>query len=652
MKKVKQISLSVLITCIIILTLIELAVVIFGDNYVFEIIVIGLINLLIIGLAIFQNHGYILRRSSLIHLINEASDDSLNTALAQLPMGLIRFEAGTREPEWYNHYVELVFSKLPDKLTVEELLQLAYSKKPLEISDRKYSVELDGKRNLLYLVDNTAELESKHTLIDRRPVIGTISVDNYADIADALSERERSTLNSFIIDFLDTFASENQIYLRRLSGDRYILFTNFSTLSTLMNSKFDFLDSFREQSIENKTPLALSIGISYGVNDFAAIGQTALNNLDLALVRGGDQVVLKENTDQARAVYFGGNSETHVEKSRTRARAISTSLKTIVSESDKVFIMGHQYTDMDSLGAAIAMKNFATMNGKEAFVVYRPDQLLPDVERAINKLNSEDEDLYNHIVYLETAKKQKTSNSLLIMVDHSKISQTMDVDFYKSFSKVVLIDHHRRDEDFPTNIMLSYIESGASSASEMAVEILQFQDSSQQKMTAIEASVALAGISVDTKSFTKATTSKTFEAASYLRIQGADNEMIQYFLATDFSEFKKVNEIVLSAEFVDQSIAIALGKEGITYDNVTVAKAADKLVTMNGIQVSFAIAQHDESDAVIVSARSRGTFNVQTLMEMMGGGGHFDTAATQIQEKTILEVKGQLLELLKEREDK
>ena len=410
-----------------------------------------------------------------------------------------------------------------------------------------------------------------------------------------------------------------------------------------MDDKFEFVNAFREEATEKNFYLTLSIGMSYGLENFSKIGKTALDNLELALVRGGDQVVIKENINTAKPIYFGGNSASHIQKSRTRARAIATALRTIVLESENVFVMGHKYPDMDALGAAVATKIFANMNDKEAFVVYDEKQLLPDVERAIAKLN-ESKDGFAHIIRMDTARELKKSNSLLIMVDHSKTSQTMDYDFYKSFDKVVVIDHHRRDEDFPKNALLTYIESGASSASELVVEVLQYQNDQKQKMSKVEASIALAGISVDTQKFSKGTTARTFEAASFLRSQGADNNLIKKFLATEFDKYKKINEIVLNAEFHD-NIAIGVGLYRKMYDNVTIAKAADTLLNMVGIDASFTIVNH-ENGYVAVSVRSSGDFNVQRIMESFGGGGHFNNAAAQIYEKTPTEVREDLLKLL------
>ena len=207
---------------------------------------------------------------------------------------------------------------------------------------------------------------------------------------------------------------------------------------------------------------------------------------------------------------------------------------------------------MDALGAAITMKNFVNMSGKEAYVVYDPEQLMPEVSRAIDLVN-ETEEGFAHIIKLETAFDMKTENSLLIMVDHSKTTQTLSLDFYKAFSKLVVIDHHRRDDDFPEHALLSYIESSASSASELAVELLQFHEYNS-KMTVTDASIALAGIELDTKHFTKATTSRTFEVAAYLRSQGADNNLIKGILATEFEKYKKLMKLFSTQNMLPQEL--------------------------------------------------------------------------------------------------
>lgn len=613
-----------------------------------ELVLLLVVNLIVMFILLARARVLTAKNLDTIRALNESAENSLNATLDTMPIGVLRYSEFDYTPEWFNPYVDIIFANDEDKLEADKIKEIVQDiddqgMQYLSVGQKKYAVKVDHKKKLLYFIDATSEVVAKTITRGSRPVIGIISVDNYDDTTDLISDSSRTIINNFIATKIDAFSNKYNVYISRYNASRYYVYTNYLSLKQIMDDKFEFVNAFREEATEKNFSLTLSIGMSYGLENFSKIGKTALDNLELALVRGGDQVVIKENINTAKPIYFGGNSASHIQKSRTRARAIATALRTIVLESENVFVMGHKYPDMDALGAAVATKIFANMNDKEAFVVYDEKQLLPDVERAIAKLN-ESKDGFAHIIRMDTARELKKSNSLLIMVDHSKTSQTMDYDFYKSFDKVVVIDHHRRDEDFPKNALLTYIESGASSASELVVEVLQYQNDQKQKMSKVEASIALAGISVDTQKFSKGTTARTFEAASFLRSQGADNNLIKKFLATEFDKYKKINEIVLNAEFHD-NIAIGVGLYRKMYDNVTIAKAADTLLNMVGIDASFTIVNH-ENGYVAVSARSSGDFNVQRIMESFGGGGHFNNAAAQIYEKTPTEVREDLLKLL------
>ena len=613
-----------------------------------ELVLLLVVNLIVMFLLLARARVVMANNLDNIRELNETAENSLNATLDTMPIGVLRYSEFDYTPEWFNPYVDIIFSNDEDKLEADKIKEIVQDiddqgMQYLSVGQKKYAIKVDHKKKLLYFIDATSEVVAKTITRESRPVNGIISVDNYDDTTDLISDSSRTIINNFIATKIDAFSNKYNVYISRYNASRYYIYTNYLTLKQIMDDKFKFVNVFREEATEKNFSLTLSIGMSYGLENFSKIGKTALDNLELALVRGGDQVVIKENINTAKPIYFGGNSASHTQKSRTRARAIATALRTIVLESENVFVMGHKYPDMDALGAAVATKIFANMNDKEAFIVYDEKQLLPDVERAIAKLN-ESKDGFAHIIRMDTAYELKKSNSLLIMVDHSKTSQTMDYDFYKSFDKVVVIDHHRRDDDFPKNALLTYIESGASSASELVVEVLQYQNDQKQKMSKVEASIALAGISVDTQKFSKGTTARTFEAASFLRSQGADNNLIKKFLATEFDKYKKINEIVLNAEFHD-NIAIGIGLYRKMYDNVTIAKAADTLLNMVGIDASFTIVNH-ENGYVAISARSSGDFNVQRIMEKFGGGGHFNNAAAQIYEKTPTEVRDDLLKLL------
>ena len=636
----------------ILIFILEIVVVVLSDSKLTSLIYLFWLNCIIAGILIWQARNNNLRRIDFIKKINDDAENSLNATLDHMPIGVIRFHPETHQPEWFNPYVDTIYLMnsvpLNDK-SVNKIIETFenQNQKYITIGKRQYAISLDREKHLIYLSDATIEANAKADYSQSRAVIGSISVDNYDEATDLMTDTERTQVNSFIAANMDEFADKYGLFMRRATSSRYYFFCDYKILSNLTEKKFDILDDFRQKSAEKNFPLTLSIGVSYGWQNYPAIGKTALNNLELALIRGGDQVVLRENTPQAKSVYFGGDSESRTQKSRTRARAVATALRTIVAESENVFVMGHRYPDMDALGAAVAMKTFANMTGKEAYVVYDKSQLLPDVARAIDKMN-QDADGFAHILQLDSANEKKKPNSLLIMVDHSKISQTMSKEFYESFDKVVVIDHHRRDDDFPTQALLNYIESSASSASELATELLQFHGNKQRRMTGLEASIILAGISMDTQNFSKSTTVKTFEAAAFLRSRGADNDTIKNIMATDFEKYKKVNEIVLNAEFVAENVVVALGNENERYDNISTSKAADTLLDMANVTAAFTITNH-ENGYVSVSARSRNGFNVQTIMEELGGGGHFNVAATQVYEKTTTEVKNALLEILKER---
>ncbi|MCL2681380.1 MAG: DHH family phosphoesterase, partial [Streptococcaceae bacterium] len=652
MNIVRKFSSVTIVFFMVIIQLLESAAVLFTDSKNSAILILLVVNLLITAALLLQYRNYKLRRIDFIREINDEADSSLNATLDNMPIGVIRYNGETLEPEWFNPFVDMIYKgneRVLNKKDIEQILQIDASEinKYVTVGSKKYNINADKEKSIIYLSDATVEASSQDRIANSRSVIASISIDNYDDVTDLITDSERSQVNNFISGALEAFGKEYGLFIRRINANRYYFFCNYRILSNLMEDKFKILEEFRESAIEQKYSLTLSMGISYGWSDYPAIGKMSLNNLELALVRGGDQVVLRENTPQSHPVYYGGNSESHMQKSRTRARAVAGALRTLINESDNVIIVGHRYPDMDAFGAAIAMKTFTNMTGKEAFVVYDEEQLLPDVRRAIDKIN-QDADGYAHILRLDSIKEHQTKNSLLIMVDHSKVSQTLSLDLYQSFDKVVVVDHHRRDDDFPEHALLNYIESSASSASELATELLQFHGVKERKMSNLEASIILAGIAMDTQHFTKSTTARTFEAAAYLRQRGADNDLIKMISATDFEEYKKVNELVLDATFLEGGIAITCGRENKKYDNITTAKAADNLLDMAGISASFTITHH-ENGYVSISARSRNGYNVQTLMEAMGGGGHFNNAATQIYEKTISQIEEDLIKLIKER---
>ena len=578
-----------------------------------------------------------------IQYVNNQAEDSLNSLLEQMPVGVIKLNMANMEIEWFNPYAELILTTEDGEINptqIQEIIKAAFSSLGIyaNIGEKRYAVHLDKTSGVVYFFDVSGEYEATIELVTSRPAIGIISVDNYDDLENETSESDISNINSFVANFVAEFAGRYKMFSRRVGMDRFYLFTDYTVLEHLMQDKFSMIDSFREEAKQRNLPLTMSMGLSYGDGDHESIGKVALSNLNLAEVRGGDQVVVRENDETKDPIYFGGGSAASVKRTRTRTRAMMTAISEKLKSVDRVFIVGHKNLDMDALGSAVGMQLFSSNVLEESYVVYDASQMSPDIRRAIELLDKEG---VSSLLTLEEASEMVTRRSLLVMVDHSKTVLTLSKDFYNLFNQTIVIDHHRRDQDFPENAVITYIESGASSASELVTELIQFQNSKKKRLSRIQASVLMGGIMLDTKNFTSRVTSRTFDVASYLRTRGSDSVVIQDISATDFEEYRLVNELILQGQMVQPSILVAQALETKTYDTVVISKAADALLAMSGIEASFVLAKNDQG-VISISARSRSRINVQRIMEELGGGGHFNLAAARLTGMSLQEAGDKL----------
>ena len=608
---------------------------------------IFLVLLFVVALLWYQKEVYELSDLDHIELLNEQTEDNLKTLLDKMPVGVVQFDQETNAVEWYNPYAELIFTT-EDGLLQNHLIQQILTEKrrgdisqTFEVSGNKYTSYIDVASGIVYFFDSFVGNRQSADASMLRPVVGIISVDNYDDLTDDLSDADTSKINSFVANFIDEFMESKQIFYRRVNMDRYYFFTDFKTLKALMDDKFSVLEEFRKEAQEAQRPLTLSIGISFGEEKHSQIGQVALENLNIALVRGGDQIVIRENADHTNPIYFGGGSVSTVKRSRTRTRAMMTAISDRIKMVDNVFIVGHRKLDMDALGSAVGMQFFASNIIENSFAVYNPDEMSSDIERAIERLQADGK---TRLISISQAMGLVTPRSLLVMVDHSKISLTLSKEFYEQFEDVIVVDHHRRDDDFPDNAILTFIESGASSAAELVTELIQFQNA-KKRLNKIQSSVLMAGIMLDTKNFSTRVTSRTFDVASYLRSKGSDSVEIQTISATDFDEYKQVNEIILQGQRLGDSIIVAAGENGKLYSNVIASKAADTILSMAHVEASFVLVE-TESHKIAISARSRSKINVQRVMEKLGGGGHFNLAACQLTDISLPQAKALLLETI------
>ena len=603
---------------------------------------------LLVALLYYQKETYELSELEQIELLNDQTEVSLKSLLEQMPVGVVQFEQSTNEVEWFNPYAELIFTSEEGEFEDELIQKIIGNKREgdasqtFELNGNKYSSYIDSSSGIFYFFDTSMGNRQLGDAALLRPVIGIISIDNYDDVTDDLSDAEVSQINSFIANFISNFTKSNNIFYRRVDMDRFYFFTDYAVLSSLIDDKFTVLEAFRKQAKEgSELPLTLSMGVAYGDDNHQQIGQVALQNLNTALVRGGDQVVICENDEHKKPLYFGGGSVSTVKRTRTRTRAMMTAISDHIKNVDRVFVVGHRNLDMDALGSAIGMQFFASNIIEDAYAVYNPDEMSHDIARAVRRLQ---EDGKTNLISVNKALQLVTSQSLLIMVDHSKVDLTLSQELYNMFTDVIVVDHHRRDNNFPEKAILTFIESGASSASELVTELIQFQNAGK-RLSKIQASILMAGIMLDTKNFSASVTSRTFDVASYLRSQGSDSIEIQNISQTDFEEYRLVNELILKGRKLYDNIIIASGGDNVVYSKVVASKAADTMLSLAGIEATFVIVQV-APNKVAMSSRRRRKINLHRIMEELGGGGHFTLAACLVSDIPVCQAENLLFEII------
>ncbi|MFJ8247590.1 DHH family phosphoesterase [Peribacillus asahii] len=570
-------------------------------------------------------------------------------ALLEMPIGIMLINEDYYI-EWTNPFLASCFAE--DSLAGRSLYDIAESLVPLvkqeiemdivTLNERKFKVIHKRDERLLYFFDVTEQVEIEKTYEDERTVIATIYLDNYDELTQGMDDQRKSSLNSLVTSLLDKWAKENGVFLKRTSSERFITVFNENILHQLEKGKFTILDEIRETTAKQNVPLTLSIGVGSGVSSLPELGALAQSSLDLALSRGGDQVAIKQSNGKVK--FFGGKTNPMEKRTRVRARVISHALKDMVLESDKVIVMGHKNPDMDAIGSAIGILKVAQMNERDGYIVIDRQQLDNSVRRLMAEIENKPE-LYTRFISPDEVLEMVTDETLLVVVDTHKPSMVMDERVLNRIDKVVVIDHHRRGEEFINHSLLVYMEPYASSTAELVTELLEYQPK-RSKIDMLESTALLAGIIVDTKSFTLRTGSRTFDAASYLRARGADTVLVQKFLKEDVDTYIERAKLIKEVSFYKQGIGIATSKDNAIHNQVLIAQAADTLLSMDGVVASFVIAKRSE-DTVGISARSLGDINVQVIMEMLNGGGHLTNAAAQ-QIGSVEEVEKRLLEAIDE----
>ncbi|PTG55354.1 hypothetical protein BU692_07020 [Staphylococcus chromogenes] len=571
-----------------------------------------------------------------------------NHAVKNMPIGIIVLNQND-QIEWMNQFLsertERNVISDPINEVYPNILKQLDKAKEIELTQNGYTYRVKYSKNegILYFLDITEEAEINKAYEDEQPIIATLFLDNYDEITQNMNDTQRSEINSMVTRVISRWAQEHNVYFKRYSSDQFVAYLNRRILREIEETNFDILSQLREKSVGYRAQLTLSIGVGEGSENLIDLGEMSQSGLDLALGRGGDQVAIKSANGNVR--FYGGKTDPMEKRTRVRARVISHALKDILLEGDKVIVMGHTRPDLDAIGAAIGVTRFAMMNNLESYIVLNDSDIDPTLRRVMDEIDQKPE-LKERFVTSDEAWDMMTSKTTLVIVDTHKPEMVIDKDILNKANRKVVIDHHRRGEDFIANPLLIYMEPYASSTAELVTELLEYQ-TTEQRLTRLESTVMYAGIIVDTRNFTLRTGSRTFDAASYLRAHGADTILTQHFLKDDIDTYIKRSELIRTVNLQDNGIAIAHGDEDQIYHPVTVAQAADELLSLDGVEASYVVAKR-EDDVIGISARSLGEFNVQLTMEALGGGGHLTNAATQMKDVTVEQAIEQLQTAIQE----
>lgn len=585
-------------------------------------------------------------------------------AMIKMPLGIMLYDKD-RQIQWINPYLQMYLhdkdiigssissvDKALAKYIDDAIKSNSKQNKIIKWGDRKFEMVVQDDLGVVYLLDITryANIEEKYK--QERLAIGLIFIDNYDELSQAMGDQNLTNMSSYVQTTLSKYAGQFNSYLKRIDEDHFILLTHMHDLAKMEDNKFSILDKVRTESSRKNMPLTLSIGIAFGSESLNEIADQAQSNLDLALGRGGDQVVVKQSGHEAR--FYGGKSNPMEKRTRVRARMVSQALVELFKGVDHVFVQGHRNPDLDAIGSAIGIVKIARIHGVKASVVLDVDHVNYDVGRLIAKMQAAgiDKDVF---ISPKDALEAATDESLLVLTDHSKYSITYDPELYKRLkNRLIIIDHHRRGEEFPENPMLVYIEPYASSTCELVTEMIEYQpQGGEGVLTDLEASAMLAGITVDSKEFSLRTGTRTFDAASYLRSIGADTQVVSELLKENIDNYLQRSHLVSTIDMIEPNMALLMGEDNKIYDPIITAQAADTALSLEHVDASFALTRRSK-DVIGISARSMGNVNVQVIMEKLGGGGHLSNAATQIKGVTVEEAKDKLLaainEYLKENE--
>ena len=514
----------------------------------------------------------------------------------------------------------------------------------IKVGNSEYAVKAvfvspAGKSSAMYFFfDITQYEELKKVYEDEKPACLYLVVDNYEDILQASPDQTRGVREGAIESTVRGFAKELDGALLRYREASWQIVFDHKHFRKLAENGFAILDKAR--ALENDADFPTSFSIGIGLGDMPSQAEEYADYaLDLARGRGGDQAVVKT---PEQVSYYGGRVQVIENRSKGKSRVMSHAIRQLISESGDVLIMGHRHADIDSLGAAIAIYRMVLARGKEAAIIMSShNRSLDDAMDIVTKSGN------YRFIYPDDALSLIKKDTLLIVIDTHVPDMVEEPALLAKAEKMILIDHHRKRESVIEGATLTYMEPNASSTAELVTELLQFDDDIR-KLNKFEAELLLGGIFIDTNNFSVKTGTRTFEAAAWLRMNGAETTTVRQLLRGDMDDFRQRANITANAEFTGGGIAISKNEGKHDNAQIIIAQAADELLDIKGIRASFVVGATKKD--VVVSARSLGDVNVQVIMERFGGGGHLTMAAAQVKDTTIDEVIAKLKKIIRESE--
>ena len=585
------------------------------------------------------------------------------TAFNKLPIGIIVINDDSKIV-WSNECARTIFMSQLEKIYLKDISKHLYEKLELErleleevvedtkitcnsnIYGRIYYVVYLVKYSVIYFTDITDYEDLQTRYYNRIESIGYINIDNLEESLQEFDVQSRAEYEGKIIGAIAKWAKENGVFVRALTSTKYMIITDQEHLEKLIQSNFTILDEIKTTFNNTRTiRITLSMGIACSDINVNDLSEEAQRQLELALSRGGDQAVVKKNSE---TLYFGAKTDPIMKDSKVEIRVKCEELTNLMKNSSSIFIVGHKNIDADGFAATIAIYRWAKSLGKTAYIICDPDSVDATVDKVLNTIKTE------YVSYLEAFIPPReiihkaSRDSLLVVVDFQTIYQAIDPKMFNRFDKIAVIDHHRKGEGAIKNPKFYYSQAAASSSVELIFELLSFSEE-EIEFSELEATWMLLGIVVDTNNFVYRTSSGTFETASTLKKYGADMSIVKNYLKEDVTEKLTRQEIIRTMEKYRDRVGIAYAEDDVILERASLAKVSDELLTLSGVELAITVGRIYENQEykVGLSARSLGKANCQVIMEKMGGGGHLNNAAAQRKNETVQET----IAILKEKID-